>query len=524
MLSRNRSSPQKNKHMNMNSIFLKLTFFVVLTICMFSRNAAVAQQPAGLQEQHRPQFHFSPKAHWMNDPNGMVYYNGVYHLFYQYYPQATVWGPMHWGHATTKDLFHWEERPIALYPDSLGYIFSGSIVVDKNNSSGLGKDGVAPMVAIFTHHDPKLEQKKQNNFQNQSIAYSLDEGATWTKYSGNPVLPNPGITDFRDPKVMWYEAGKKWIMTLATKDRITFYSSVNLKDWNKESEFGKNLGAHGGVWECPDLFPMTYNGKTTWVLLVSINPGGPNGGSATQYFTGDFNGKTFAANSVKEKWLDFGTDNYAGVTWSNTGERKIFIGWMNNWQYANQVPTKNWRGATTIARDLQLDQVGGEYYVRAIPAKELNKHFKPVYKEKVVSLKTAAGLSSSSLKKLNGCFKVDLVFDPGKDLKIALNNKEGETLLVGYDHQTKTYSIDRTKSGASDFEKGFARRHSAPRISSAAAGNISLVLDVASVELFADKGLTVMTDVFFPESPMNGIMISGSAGQKVTNLVISAVR
>ena len=507
----------------MNRIFLKLAFFSVLGICMFSRNNAIAQHPAPVPEQHRPQFHFSPKAHWMNDPNGMVYYNGVYHLFYQYYPQGTVWGPMHWGHATTKDLFRWEERPVALYPDSLGYIFSGSIVVDKNNTSGLGRDGLAPMVAIFTHHDPKGEEKKLNNFQNQSIAYSLDEGNTWTKYPGNPVLPNPGITDFRDPKVMWFEAGKKWIMTLATKDRITFYSSVNLKDWNKESEFGNKLGAHGGVWECPDLFPLQYHGKTIWVLLVSINPGGPNGGSATQYFTGDFNGKTFVANSVKEKWLDFGTDNYAGVTWSNTGERKIFIGWMNNWQYANQVPTKNWRGATTIARDLHLEQSAGEYYVRSIPAKELNKHFRPVHREKVMSQTKAINLSSS-LKKLNGCFKVELQFNPANDLKITLNNKEGETLLVGYDHQTMTYYIDRTNAGAADFEKGFARRHSAPRISNASSGTISLLFDVASVELFADNGLTVMTDVFFPESPMNAIKIAENANQKVTNLIISGIK
>jgi len=503
--------------------FLKLAFFSVLGIYIASHNDAIAQQPTPAQERHRPQFHFSPKAHWMNDPNGMVYYNGVYHLFYQYYPGGTTWGPMHWGHATTKDLFRWEERPVALYPDSLGFIFSGSIVVDKNNTSGLGKDRVAPMVAIFTHHDPKLEEKKLNNFQNQSIAYSLDEGNTWKKYPGNPVLPNPGITDFRDPKVMWYEAGKKWIMTLATKDRITFYSSGNLKDWNKESEFGKDLGAHGGVWECPDLFPLQYNGKTIWVLLVSINPGGPNGGSATQYFTGDFNGKTFVANSIKEKWLDFGTDNYAGVTWSNTGERKIFIGWMNNWQYANQVPTINWRGATTIARDLHLDQVAGEYYVRSRPAKELNKHFKPVHKEKVMSMKKGIDLSSS-LKKLNGCFKVDLQFNPASDVKIVLNNKEGETLLVGYDHKTKTYYIDRTKSGAADFEKGFARKHSAPRISNASFGTISLILDVASVELFADNGLTVMTDIFFPKSSMKGIEISENANQKVTNLIISGVK
>ncbi len=273
-------------------------------------------------DPYRPQIHFSPKEHWMNDPNGMVFYKGVYHLFFQYYPDSTVWGPMHWGHATSKDLVHWKQQPIALYPDSLGYIFSGSAVIDQQNTSGFGKNGHPPMVAIFTHHDPKGEKEGRNNFQNQSLAYSLDEGKTWTKYAGNPVLKNPGIKDFRDPKVRWYEEGKKWIMTLATLDRIDFYSSKNLKTWTKESEFGKDLGAHGGVWECPDLFPMNYKGKTVWILIVNINPGGPNGGSATQYFTGDFDGKTFIPYQTDTRWLDYGPDEYAGITWSNTGNRQ----------------------------------------------------------------------------------------------------------------------------------------------------------------------------------------------------------
>ena len=206
--------------------------------------AACNDEPAAplYAEKHRPQIHFSPKAHWMNDPNGLVYHNGVYHLFFQYYPDSMVWGPMHWGHATSKDLVHWNEEDIALYPDSLGYIFSGSAVVDKNNTSGLGKDGKIPLVAIFTYHDPKGAEAKRNDYQVQGLAYSLDDGKTWTKYENNPVLKNPGIVDFRDPKVMWYEPGKKWIMTLATKDRISFYSSPDLKNWTKESEFGENVG------------------------------------------------------------------------------------------------------------------------------------------------------------------------------------------------------------------------------------------------------------------------------------------
>ena len=236
-------------------------------------------------QKHRPQFHFSPPEKWMNDPNGMVYHNGTYHLFYQFYPDSTVWGPMHWAHATSKDLIHWENKPTALFPDSLGYIFSGSAVVDTENTSGFAKNGETPLVAIFTHHNMDGEKAGKIDYQNQSIAYSLDEGKTWIKYAGNPVLKNPGIKDFRDPKVMWFDQGKKWIMTLATLDRITFYSSPDLKTWSRESELGKDFGAHGGVWECPDLFPLDYKGQKIWVLLVSINPGGPNGGSATQYFT-----------------------------------------------------------------------------------------------------------------------------------------------------------------------------------------------------------------------------------------------
>jgi len=271
----------------------------IILICsiiagLFFNTVSAQSDSEWMNEQYRPQVHFSPAANWMNDPNGMVYYKGIYHLFFQYHPSSSIWGPMHWGHATSIDLIHWKHEPTAIYPDSLGTIFSGSAVVDKNNTSGFGKKGQAPMIAIFTHHNSQGERAGKNDFQNQSIAYSLDEGKSWTKYAGNPVLKNPGITDFRDPKVMWFEEGKKWIMTLATKDHITFYSSKNLKQWIKESEFGSAIGAHGGVWECPDLFSLNYQGKKIWVLLVSINPGGPNRGSATQYFTGSFDGKTFS--------------------------------------------------------------------------------------------------------------------------------------------------------------------------------------------------------------------------------------
>jgi fructan beta-fructosidase len=469
------------------------------------------------QEPHRPQIHFSPKAHWVNDPNGMVYHKGVYHLFFQYYPDSTVWGPMHWGHATSTNLVHWKEQPIALYPDSLGYIFSGSAVVDKANTSGLGKNGKAPLVAIFTHHDPVGEKEKRIDFQYQSIAVSLDDGKTWTKYANNPVLKNPGIVDFRDPKVMWYEPQKKWVMTLATKDHITFYSSPDLKSWTKESLFGKEVGAHGGVWECPDLFALDHDGKKVWVLIVNLNPGGPNGGSSTQYFLGDFDGKTFTASHTDTRWLDYGPDDYAGITWSNTGNRRIFIGWMSNWMYANIVPTKTWRSAMTIARDLKLVHNGNDLLVASQPVKELSAiQSKPVI---VQSLKPS---NSIDLAKRTGKIKfpcrLNLTMEEVKDFSLIVSNDANEEIVVGYDKQQNQYFIDRSRSGKTDFHKDFAARHVAPRLTGKSKMEMTLILDISSVELFADDGLTVMTSIFFPNKPYTNIAFKSSDGAVIKQL------
>jgi fructan beta-fructosidase len=480
----------------------------------------LAQQspaPSSL-EPYRPQIHFSPKAHWINDPNGMVFYKGTYHLFYQYYPDSTVWGPMHWGHATSKDMIHWQEQPVALYPDSLGYIFSGSAVVDVNNTSGFGKNGQVPLVAVFTHHNPKLEKSDPTHVQQQSVAYSLDEGKTWTKYAGNPVVPNPGITDFRDPKVRWYEPQKKWIMTLATKDRVTFYSSPNLKNWTRESEFGSDAGAHGGVWECPDLFPLTHNGKTTWVLLVSIGSNAPNGGTATQYFVGDFDGKTFTPASTQTKWMDYGTDNYAGVTFANTGSRTILIGWMNNWLYANKVPTTAWRGATTVPRELALTQVGNELYMTSNPIRELDRLDKQAVSLKNLTVKGETDLTDK-LKAGTGPFRLELATPNTADFAIVLANQQGNELVIGYDKTANSYFIDRTKSGKVDFDKTFPGRHTAPRLSTIPTMQLTLLVDRASVELFADGGLTAMTDVFFPDTPLNQLRIKSVKSVTVSNLI-----
>lgn len=498
----------------------KVTISTFLLIAALGLQRISAQQT---QDKYRPQFHFSPKANWMNDPNGMVYHNGTYHLFYQYYPDDKIWGPMHWGHATSKDMVAWAEQPIALYPDSLGYIFSGSAVVDTKNTSGFGKDGKAPLVAIFTHHNPVLEKQKTGKHEYQSIAYSLDDGKTWTKYKGNPVLPNPGITDFRDPKVSWFEPQQKWVMTLATKDRITFYSSPDLKSWTRESEFGANVGAHGGVWECPDLFPIMHDGKQVWVLIVNINPGGPNKGSAGQYFLGDFDGKTFKSNSNETKWLDFGADNYAAVTFANTGNRRILLGWMSNWQYANQVPTDPWRSANTVARELGLRSVGKEMYLTSVPVKELDGINMTTFSEKNLKIKGQTDLTAKA-KNNTGLFRLDLDTKNTGDFSIVLGNKAGNEMVIGYDKASNQYYTDRSKSGKIDFEKGFAVKHFAPRFATDEKITLTLVADAASVELFADGGLTVMTDIFFPDEPMSQLHIKSTSGITIDQLKYSTLK
>ncbi len=466
-------------------------------------NAGMAQSAVQInEEQYRPQVHFTPKAHWINDPNGMVFYKGTYHLFYQHHPFSSVWGPMHWGHATSRDMIYWKREPIAIYPDSLGTIFSGSAVVDKNNTTGFGKKGQVPLVAMFTHHNEEAAKAGKNDFQNQSIAYSVDDGKTWTKYAGNPVIKNPGMRDFRDPKVIWYEPQKKWIVSIATKDFIAFYSSPDLKNWTKESEFGQGRGAHGGGWECPDLLPLDDGGKQRWVLIVNLNPGAPNGGSGTQYFVGDFDGKTFTSDQTETFWLDYGPDNYAGVTWSNTGKRKILIGWMSNWQYANQVPTKKFRNAMTLPRELKIKHVGNDMLVTSQPVPEL-----AAIQAAPVTAHNIAVSKSIDLTKKTGQLKIpcriNLSFAKANNFSLMFSNDLGEELLIGYDQNQHQYFIDRTKSGKIDFQKNFAGRHTAPRLTDDINMNISLIFDASSVELFADDGLTVMTAVFFPRKAYN---------------------
>ncbi len=485
------------------------TFFAILFSFLVHAQNSSKQTVEKNEALYRPYIHFTPKKGWMNDPNGMFLKDGIYHLYYQHYPDETVWGPMHWGHATSRDLIHWEHRPIAIYPDSLGLIFSGSAVMDEKNSSGLGVNGKGPIVAIFTQHNMEGEKNGTIDFQNQSIAFSNDNGETWKMYNGNPVIKNPGIKDFRDPKVMWHEGTKKWIMTLAVKNKVSFYSSSNLKDWNKESDFGVELGSHDGVWECPDLFSLKYNNSIYWVLTSSINPGGPNKGSATQYFIGNFDGHFFKPNSSKTKWVDYGADNYAGVTWFGTGERKISMGWMSNWIYAQQVPTQNWRSATTIARDLSLGTINNEFYLKSMPVKELAFENAQKIKDGKVNAQSPYKLNITNL---------DL-----KEFSVTLSNDLGESICFGYDQKQGKYYIDRTNAGEHNFNSEFAAKHIAPRISESKQINLEVIIDKTSIELFADNGFTVMTDIFFPNKTLNTIKIKGLKMGK-ENLLLSKIK
>lgn len=471
-------------------------------------------QEISYTEKYRPQLHFSPKAHWMNDPNGMVYYKGEYHLFYQYYPDSTVWGPMHWGHATSKDLIHWKHQPVALYPDSLGYIFSGSVVVDENNTSGLQKGEEKPLVALFTYHNMQGEKSGRNDFQTQGLAYSLDRGRTWLKYPRNPVLQNTGTKDFRDPKVSWHQETHSWIMTLAAGDEIRFYRSPNLLNWELSGTFGKQEGSHGGVWECPDLFPLPVGkeGKKKWVLLVSIGNGAPNGGSGTQYFIGDFDGNTFHNSHPPSDslWLDYGTDNYAGVTWSHAPDnRTIFLGWMSNWQYAQTVPTHPWRSAMTLPRELSLQETKEGIRLFSQPVTEIKKIRGPAQQLTLPKLEKYSVSTGELL------LDFDLKHSTASSFGIELYNSKQESIRIGYNKSSNQWYTDRTHAGITGFSKPFPAKHTAPRLNGRDRLSMHIFIDHSSIELFADGGSVVMTDIFFPSEKFRHIRLfveNGKAG------------
>jgi fructan beta-fructosidase len=469
------------------------------------------------QEPHRPQFHFSPERNWMNDPNGLVYYKGEYHLFYQHYPDSNVWGPMHWGHAVSRDLVHWEHLPIALFPDANGCIFSGSIVIDAQNTSGFAPANSTeqPLVAIFTYHNLEWERAGRLDRESQGIAYSLDRGRTWVKYAGNPVLPNKGDVDFRDPKVFWHSATRRWIMPLAVGQHLEIFTSPDLKNWTKASDFGETEGAHGGVWECPDLFPITSNdGVEKWVLLQNIGRGAVNGGSGTQYFVGTFDGKTFKNDNppATTLWLDYGADNYAGVTWFNApDERRILIGWMSNWDdYAQTVPTEKWRSAMTVPRVLRLEKTIAGYRIFQAPVENLKK-----LRRNQVSIPAQAFSNTltvdqkSVLKELE--LHVDLSATTAKQLGFRLKNSLGEFVEAGYDVTGQTFYIDRTRSGKTNFSKTFSQKHVAPLVAGGKL-HLNVLVDAASIEIFVAGHPVAITEIFFPNEDFTTLELFGKGG------------
>ncbi|MBQ2192626.1 MAG: DUF4980 domain-containing protein [Prevotella sp.] len=429
------------------------------------------------RERFRPLYHHTPLYGWMNDPNGMFYKDNTWHLYYQYNPYGSQWENMNWGHSTSRDLVHWEAQPLALEPDWLGSIFSGSCITN-------GSDVVAFYTSAGMH-------------QTQSMAVSKDGGRTFKKYEGNPVITSDK-PDFRDPNVFWYEPTKRWIMILAVGQEMQLYSSADLKDWKYESAFGQGYGNHGGVWECPDLFPLNFKSQASnlktekWVLVCNINPGGPFGGSATQYFVGDFDGHKFTCESMPKvtKWLDYGKDHYATVSFYNApDDRRVVLAWMSNWQYANQVPTKQFRSANSIARDLGLFTDGEETYVSVVPSPEM------------------LAMRGKTTKQLTEACEVVVTLKGTTD--ITLSNAKGDKVVMHYDAQGQTFSMDRTKSGEVAFSEAFPCTTVAP--THGQIRQLRLFIDRCSIEAFDAEGRMAMTNLVFPSTPYTSIHTTNKA-------------
>ncbi len=484
-------------------------------------------------EPYRPQFHFTPPQQWMNDPNGLVYDQGEYHLYYQYHPYSNKWGPMHWGHALSRDLVHWKNLPIALFPDRHGTIFSGSAVVDTANTSGFGTRNRPAMVAMFTYQDHLSENLGHTGFQSQGLAYSLDHGRNWTKYAFNPVLTSPGVRDFRDPKLYWHAPTHQWIVALAVADHVAFYSSPDLKHWTHQSDFGGEWGSHAGVWECPDLMAMTIEGRSSGkhVLLVSIGKGGPNGGSATQYFIGDFDGHRFRPDADQRArlqtaplWLDYGTDDYAGSTWSGAAprdRRQRFIGWMSNWQYAMEVPTERWRSAMTLPRELKLVPTDRGLELHSLPVAELTslRRTAAVLGPRITSAPldlTGAARSHGGLLELE--LDLDTLSAASSELWFA--NSLGEKVVFRINKAARRFELDRTASGAVDFSKDFPTTQTAPWLGTGAQLKLRIFLDQSSIEVFINDGETVFTALVFPSTPYDSISLQGSAALGLRSAVV----
>lgn len=494
---------------------------------MNSLTTAPGASPATTADPYRPQFHFTAERNWLNDPNGLVYLNGTYHLFYQHNPFGTDWGNMSWGHATSPDLLHWDEQPVAIPCDEREAIFSGSAVFDEHNTSGLGTVGNPPLVAIYTSAYSAASPLAGR--QAQSLAYSLDEGTTWTKYSGNPVLDRAS-SDFRDPKVFWYDgaAGSYWVMVAveAVQRQVVLYKSADLKDWEYLSTFGP-ANATGGVWECPDLFELPVDGnpgETRWVLIVNINPGGIAGGSAGQYFLGAFDGVEFRSVSTVTEglqedgsrmheygWLDWGRDYYAAVSFSGIADgRRIMVGWMNNWDYAGSTPTGGWRSAMSLPREVSLARLDGKLVLRQTAIDPFAGQESPSFSLGPQAL--PSGVQELLVAAAVG--RMDVVFEPGAASRVGLVVRAGgaERTVISYDVADGVLRLDRRESGQADFHAAF------PSVEAVAVPlrdgrlRLSVHLDRCSVEVFAQDGLATITDLVFPAEASTALAVFAEGG------------
>jgi sucrose-6-phosphate hydrolase SacC (GH32 family) len=462
---------------------------------------------ASFDQPYRPQFHFSPQMHWTNDPNGLVYFEGEYHLFFQFNPFGDQWGHMSWGHAVSRDLIHWEQLPVAI-PEANGIaIFTGSTVIDEHNTSGFCKAGKACMVAIYTGYT--AESKGKNSLQTQNIAYSNDRGRTWTKYSGNPVL-DLHMTDFRDPKVLWSVQSKQWIMavSLPNDHKVAIYGSPDLKNWKPVSQFGP-AGATGGQWECPELFPLPVEGKpgqSRWVLKVGLNPGGLQGGSGEQYFIGQFDGKAFTNENpaALTLWTDYGKDCYCALTFNNLPKTHspVMLGWMDNWQYAANLPTSPWRGQMTLPRKLALRQTSEGVRLFQAPIDELQS-----LAVSHVSVSGNAQLTKGHTYQLQSSISLGKAAEAG--WKILADG--GNYTLIGYDKSKSVVYVDRTHSGTTPVSKDFPARIEAP-LALKDQLSLDIVVDRSSVELFANQGAVTMTDLVFPNAGANRLEFYSKGG------------
>lgn len=484
---------------------------------------------AAIAETFRPALHFAARNTWLNDPNGLIHHGGVYHLYYQNNPVGNVWGNMSWGHATSPDLLNWTEHPVAIACDEQEDIFSGSIVFDRHNTSGFGTATQAPLVAAYT--SAFKPGSAHHGIQAQSLAYSLDGGYTWTKYANNPVL-NRGSAEFRDPKVFRYEgaAGSYWVMVAveATDFQVVLYKSENLKDWELLSSFGP-ANATGGVWECPDLFPLPVDGdpeNVKWVLVVNLNPGGPNSGSAGQYFVGGFDGTTFTSDTTvtegvqdpdrlgEYQWLDWGRDYYAAVSFSDAPDnRRLMISWMNNWQYANKIPTAPWRSPMTLAREISLRAIDGTLRLAQRVAEDpaavsgLSPVFElaeaSIYNETLV-LDGAAGSVQH----------IELTFTPGtaEEFGLVVRSDGTQGTRIGIRPADGSIFVDRRESGLTDFHETFPSIDTAPIRSIDGSYKLTVYVDHCSVEVFAQDGLVTLTELIFPSDTSTDVALYAAGG------------